>query len=64
MPSPLEFYRGAEIRIYESFDGAGPPGNIVVHYFCFVSALGIILSDDSVDGLKARIDAALGLTQA
>jgi len=63
MPSPTKFYRGAEIRIYESFDGTGPPGTIVVHYFCFVSTLGIILSDDSVDGLKAKIDRALGFSQ-
>jgi hypothetical protein len=63
MPSPIEFYRGAEIRIYESFTSGAPPGSTVVHYFSFVSALGILLTADTVEGLKAKIDAALGLPQ-
>lgn len=56
LPHSGEVYRDVELRAYESADA---PGNQVVQYFGVVTSLGIVLSSDSITGLKARIDAAL-----
>ena len=56
LPGPSETYRDVELRCYEKAD---TPGNFNIQYFGIVDSLGIVLSDASLAGLKARIDAAL-----
>jgi hypothetical protein len=56
LSGPSETYREVELRCYEKAD---TPGNFNVQYFGIIDSLGIVLSDASLAGLKARIDAAL-----
>jgi len=56
LPGHSETYREVELRCYEKAD---TPGNFSTQYFGIIDSLGIVLSDASLAGLKARIDAAL-----
>jgi len=58
-PGPVEIYRDVELKTYESRARNGDKVSTRTRYFCFVPSAGRILSDDTLEGLKAQIDKTL-----